>query len=99
MLDRGVLSGVDGYAAVLLWYEYLRNNNQAALETLLAYNVEDTVNLEHLLIHAFNKNIGKTPFGKDISLPAPVRPTIPYRADPHLVKQINEKLTGGHIKC
>jgi len=40
-----VLRNVDGYAAVKLWYEYVNNGDTEALETLLAYNREDVVNL------------------------------------------------------
>jgi uncharacterized protein YprB with RNaseH-like and TPR domain len=46
-IDRK-LKGVDGYMAVQLWYDYLNNNNERALQTLLAYNEEDAVNLRVL---------------------------------------------------
>jgi uncharacterized protein YprB with RNaseH-like and TPR domain len=42
------LAGVDGYVAVQLWYDYVNNNNEEALQTLLAYNEEDVVNLRVL---------------------------------------------------
>ncbi len=42
------LTGVDGYMAVLLWYDYVNNNNKQALQALLAYNQEDVVNLRVL---------------------------------------------------
>jgi hypothetical protein len=42
------LKDVDGYMAVLLWYDYLNNNNRQALQKLLAYNKEDVVNLQVL---------------------------------------------------
>ncbi len=42
------LTGVDGYMAVQLWYDYLNNNNEESLRTLLAYNEEDVVNLRVL---------------------------------------------------
>lgn len=42
------LIGVDGSMAVLLWYDYLNNNNRFALRKLLAYNEEDVVNLRLL---------------------------------------------------
>ncbi len=42
------LTGVDGYIAVRLWYDYVNNNNEEALQTLLAYNEEDVVNLRVL---------------------------------------------------
>ncbi|MCK5408606.1 MAG: ribonuclease H-like domain-containing protein, partial [Candidatus Krumholzibacteria bacterium] len=40
-IDRGSLDGVDGYYAVLLWNEYVKSGNEHALETLMAYNIED----------------------------------------------------------
>jgi hypothetical protein len=33
------LIDVDGFFAVLLWWDFKRNKNQKALETLLAYNI------------------------------------------------------------
>ena len=42
------LTEVDGYRAVLLWYDYVNNDNRKALQTLLAYNEEDVVNLRVL---------------------------------------------------
>ncbi len=42
------LKGVDGYMAVQLWYDYLNNNNEESLRTLLAYNEEDVLNLRVL---------------------------------------------------
>jgi uncharacterized protein len=91
-LDRGELDGVDGYFAVLLWQEYRRSGDPRALETLLAYNVEDTVNLETLLVHAYNLNIARTPFAQSHSVPLPERPVLPHRADPDLVSRLKEIL-------
>lgn len=45
---KRLLTGVDGSMAVLLWYDYLNNNNRFALRKLLAYNEEDVVNLRAL---------------------------------------------------
>ena len=45
---RRKLTEVDGYMAVRLWYDYINNNNRKALQTLLAYNAEDVVNLRML---------------------------------------------------
>ena len=61
-LSRGDLDGVDGYTAVLLWQEYRRSGDVRALETLLAYNMEDTVNLEKLAFRAYNEALKRTPF-------------------------------------
>ena len=42
------LKGVDGYMAVQLWYAYVNDDDKQALQTLLAYNEEDVVNLRVL---------------------------------------------------
>ena len=49
-LDRAELAGVDGFFAVLLWNDYLERGDRRSLETLLAYNVLDAVNLERLMV-------------------------------------------------
>jgi len=87
-LDRGELDGIDGYFAVLLWQEYKRSGNKKALETLLAYNIEDVVNLESLMFQAYNLNIKKTPFYDDLQLSLPERPQIAFSADHALIEQI-----------
>jgi uncharacterized protein YprB with RNaseH-like and TPR domain len=50
--DRPDLSGRD---AVRLWKEYERRGDDAALETLVRYNREDTVNLKRLLAHVSDR--------------------------------------------
>jgi uncharacterized protein len=91
-LDRGELDGVDGYFAVLLWQEYRRSGDPRARETLLAYNIEDTVNLETLMVHTYNLNIAGTPFAESHRLPLPTRPVLPFRADPNLVSRLKERM-------
>ena len=59
---RDELDGLDGYFAVLLWGEYQRTGCGKVLETLLAYNTLDAVNLERLLIHSYNLKLKETPF-------------------------------------
>lgn len=90
-IDRGGLEGVDGYFAVLLWNEYEKYNDPKALETLLAYNIEDTVNLERLMVEAYNRNIALTPFKKDLSLPWPQLPVSPFQADIACVERIRRR--------
>ncbi len=53
-LDRGHLSGADGYLAVLLWERFEAFAEERFLETLLAYNAEDVINLEILMTKAYN---------------------------------------------
>lgn len=40
--------GIDGWMAVRLWWDYVNNHNAAALQTLLAYNRDDIINLKTL---------------------------------------------------
>jgi uncharacterized protein len=86
-LDRAELSAVDGFFAVFLWREFKRSNHIGALETLLAYNCADVLNLEHLMIHAYNQNIKETPFYhlRKITMPQP-KP-IPFQADKTLLRK------------
>ncbi|MBC7530655.1 MAG: ribonuclease H-like domain-containing protein [Oligoflexus sp.] len=51
-LDRGDLRSVDGFLAVALWQEYKRRKSETALETLLAYNCADVINLEQMMVMA-----------------------------------------------
>ncbi len=90
-LDRGELEGVDGWFAVLLWGEYARTGNRAALETLLAYNVADTVNLETLMVHAYNRKVGATPFGDRLTLPLPTPPVNPFAPSPALIADLRRR--------
>ena len=90
-INRGSLDGVDGYFAVLLWHEYESYNDEKALETLLAYNIEDTVNLETLMVEAYNLNVAKTPFGEELTLPHPVPPVLPFQADLNCVERVRRR--------
>lgn len=87
-LSRGDLDGVDGYFAVLLWQMYKRSGNEQALQTLLAYNVEDTINLERLAVEAYNRNVVNTPFAQDLELSWPELPDNPFTADIKIVDQL-----------
>ncbi len=86
-IDRGDLRSVDGFFAVMLWQEYRRRGSEAALETLLAYNCADVVNLEKLMVLAYNMNIKATPFGAEQQLKVPKPAKIPFKADAKLVKR------------
>ena len=90
-IDRGELDGVDGYFAVLLWREYQRTKNVKALETLLAYNIEDVVNLETLLTIAYNKKLAETPFQKHLILPMPAAPLLPYKGDKETIHRLQRQ--------
>ena len=42
------LQGISGYDAVLLWWRYINDGDEDALNTLLEYNKEDVLNLKVL---------------------------------------------------
>ena len=89
-INRGTLDGIDGAFAVLLWREYQRYNNEGALETLLAYNIEDTVNLERLMVEAYNRNLDKTPFGRELEISFPPLPPLLFQPDLDIVAAIKQ---------
>ncbi|MDP2647469.1 MAG: ribonuclease H-like domain-containing protein [Desulfobacterales bacterium] len=89
-MDRGNLAEVDGYFAVLLWYDYTKKRNQKTLETLLAYNIQDTVNLETLMVMAYNMKVNDTPFHQS-QFPEPVLPQIPFNVDMETVNRIKRE--------
>ena len=77
-LDRGDLSDIDGFFAVLLWEEYRRSGDQNALDTLLAYNVQDTVTLENMMVTAYNMKLRQTPFYGELLIDDSVATANPY---------------------
>ena len=76
-MDRGDLEDIDGLFAVVLWKAYLRNRDEQALETLLAYNLQDAINLESLMITAYNLKVRQTPFDRRFRLALPPTPPNP----------------------
>lgn len=91
-IDRGDLEGVDGYFAVLLWEEYARHDSPEALQTLLAYNIQDTVNLETLMVEAYNLKLRETPFAGTHELPMPKAPELPFRPHRGTVERIRSRI-------
>jgi uncharacterized protein YprB with RNaseH-like and TPR domain len=91
-IDRGGLRDIDGYFAVLLWDDFQRNKNQKALETLLAYNLEDTVNLETLMVIGYNMKLRSTLFLQTHQLPEPTQPGIPFEADLGTIDRIKRQI-------
>lgn len=87
-IDRGNLVEVDGYFAVLLWKDYVATGDQRTLDTLLAYNVLDVINLETLLVIAHNEKLMEGPFELDGHLPAPEQPPNPFHADRGTIHRI-----------
>ena len=67
-IDRGKLSDVDGYYAVVLWETYKRIGHQKSLEMLIEYNSMDARNLEVLMEMAYEKKVKEVGVG-DIRTP------------------------------
>ena len=80
------IEGVDGFTAVLLWRAHERGHPRA-LETLARYCLEDVVNLEPLMVEAFNRTIASLPIDVP-KLSCRPRPAIPFRADEELVRAL-----------
>ncbi|MGO9122953.1 MAG: ribonuclease H-like domain-containing protein [Desulfomonilaceae bacterium] len=87
-LSRDELEGVDGLFAVLLWNDFKAKKNEKALETLLAYNVVDTVNLETLMFTAYNMKLKETPFLQTHQLAVPEAPQNPFTPDMKTIYKI-----------
>ncbi len=91
-LVRPELEDVDGNIAVLLWGEYHRRGNVKALETLLAYNVQDTLSLHALMVYVHNKKLKQTPFARTHALPSPSLPESPFQPDRKTLRRILRRL-------
>ncbi len=91
-IARDELDGVDGFFAVLFWNDYLHNGNDRALDTLLAYNILDAVNLELLMVKAYNLKLRETPFYDELALSEPVPPPNPFQADVETVERISVEI-------
>ncbi len=92
-MDRGELEDIDGLFAVILWKAYLRNRDEQALETLLSYNLQDAINLESLMVAAFNMKLRQTPFDGGLRLAMPEIPANPIPAHRSTVEQYRNEVT------
>jgi len=96
-VSRGLLEGLDGYSAVLLWQEYLRRRDERFLDTLLAYNAEDVLHLPALMVYAYNAFVRLSSFPEKTLLPATGTVTNPYRPDPEVVAWVRSLQTAGRF--
>lgn len=90
-VQRPGMEELDGYVAVLLWHDFTRRRNDRALETLLAYNVQDAVNLETLMVLAYNRKLAElahVSFASGYRLALPALPANPFRVDPATVRRV-----------
>jgi len=56
--------GVNGYMAIKLWEDYIRNRAMESLHLLLEYNAEDVINL--LTLESFIFNLKERSNGRGI---------------------------------
>ncbi len=91
-IHRNELRGVDGYFAVLLWKEYNKIRSKESLETLLAYNVADVLNLEKLMIIGYNKKIREYSELKISQIPISSGVPNPYKADVKLIDSLRKEI-------
>ncbi len=82
---------MDGFFAVLLWQDYRATGNPRSLETLLAHNIQDVVNLEVLLVMAYNMKIAVTPFAESHRLAMPTSPKLPFRPDQEIIERVKRR--------
>ena len=87
-MERGDLSDIDGFFAVLLWDDYQKTGDQKTLDTLLAYNIQDTIDLENLLVTAYNMKLKDTPFYETHLIAEPTLPINPYSVDFETVDRV-----------
>lgn len=93
-MGRPGLEEIESFMAVLLWDEYRKHGNIKALETLLAYNIQDTVTLHTLMVHAHNEKVKATPFAAIHSLPTPGLAEGPFKPDKETVDRLVYELYG-----
>lgn len=91
-INRKGLEGVDGYFAIHLWHDYYYNANQNALETLLAYNIEDSINLKQLMQFSFNMKIDNLGFNSFEKIPECIAPQNLFQPSLDTILDIKSKL-------
>ena len=90
--ERPDMADIDGYFAVVLWHEYQRTGDPRVLETLLAYNMQDVLNLEPLMVFAFNRKLEATPFADELRLPEPAVHANPFNVHREIVDRLKRPM-------
>lgn len=85
---KGDLADIDGFFAVLLWYEYKNTNDKSTLETLLSYNIEDVFSLESLMVNAYNLKINSTGIQAE-HITVSKQPDNPFQVDHNIVEKLS----------
>lgn len=95
-IERGGWTDLNGYAAVLLWQWHLRGL-KGARDTLVAYNILDTVDLEKLMVIAYNLKLASSKFDDVKELPAPEEVAIPFEPDRAVIRKALLATTRGNF--
>ena len=90
-LRRDGLDGVDGYFAIHLWNDYYYNANEKALESLLAYNIEDSINLEKLMQISYNMKVDRFGYENFEKVPNCKRPSNIFQPHFETISRIKSK--------
>lgn len=75
-IKRQVPEGIDGREAVSLWHRYKQDKDVSALRLLLAYNSQDVLTLEMLLVKVYNRVMESCP--ANCRLPLPNQPRLSW---------------------
>ncbi len=86
-ISRPESEGIDGYFAVILWKKYMQTKDSRYLDTLLAYNNEDVINLEYLLFYFFNTFITQNKVENCLLEFKPTSIQNPYHACKEILRQ------------
>lgn len=68
-IRRQVPEEMDGHLAVILWHYYTRFGDERALRLLVAYNIQDVLSLELLMIEAYHRSMKGHPYAPYLSMP------------------------------
>jgi len=85
------LDGIDGKTAIYLWKEYQLTKDPRYLDTLLAYNIEDAVNLEPILAWFYDRLKTKESMPTKSLKFTPHNVISPKQPNPEILKLIEEK--------
>ena len=85
---RHDLTGLDGYAAVIMWDRFQKTGERRYLETLLAYNVADTINMEPLLVEACRRHRETLPDTLQFPLPTAAPASNPHTPDHGVIDEM-----------
>ena len=62
------------------------------LQSKLAYNIQDVVNLETLMVLSYNLKLKQTPFNESHQLDLPSSPEIPFKADLETIEKVKRQV-------